>query len=435
MVLHHGRHFADEVDWESLQSSGRRAVDAPMPQTDTQTADSLLELTRALVRTPSRAGEDDYEPILTLIASWLGDHGVVSTLVPGTDGRPVGVTGMLSGPTTRSAWLLNATADTAPFGDPAAWSHGPTSGDVRDGWMYGRGSADSKAGIAVFCHVLRTLAGESSAGDGAIAFLFDVEEHTGTFGGIRAFVERLETPLAGAFIGYPGMDRVVVGARGYLRLRIHVAGEMAHSGSSQPRGVNAVVRAARLALRLQSVSLVERTSPAFPLPPKLTVCEMQGGEGFSTVPDRCQIAVDVRLTPHFDRQAALALLGGELADFDRRDPAPRPTRLEPFDSWPAYRLDENAPAALALSRAAAAILGRPVPVQVVGPSNVGNYLASRGVPATSGFGARYRALHAADECIEVASLLPVYHVYLRAARDVRTAVLAAAISASQRAER
>src|SRR5262245_26622482 len=37
--------------------------------------------------------------------------------------------------------------DVVPAGDEAAWSHGAFSGDVKDGFLYGRGAVDMKGGI------------------------------------------------------------------------------------------------------------------------------------------------------------------------------------------------------------------------------------------------------------------------------------------------
>src|ERR1700722_2388093 len=38
--------------------------------------------------------------------------------------------------------------DVVPAGDEAAWSHGAFSGDIKDGFLYGRGTVDMKGGIA-----------------------------------------------------------------------------------------------------------------------------------------------------------------------------------------------------------------------------------------------------------------------------------------------
>ncbi|NLT55117.1 MAG: M20 family metallopeptidase [Actinomycetales bacterium] len=59
-------------------------------------------------------------------------------------------------------------------------------------------------------------------------------------------------------------------------------------------------------------------------PPKVTVTSINGGASgaFSVVPDRCEVEVDVRLTPDFDADAARALLRRTLAEVDKAAPLP-----------------------------------------------------------------------------------------------------------------
>jgi acetylornithine deacetylase/succinyl-diaminopimelate desuccinylase-like protein len=61
-------------------------------------------------------------------------------------------------------------------------------------------------------------------------------------------------------------------------------------------------------------------------------------------------------------------------------------------------------------------LGADLPVGVIGPSNIGNYLSSLGVPALCGFGVRDEGIHAANERIELATIEPAYQVYRDALR-------------------
>jgi succinyl-diaminopimelate desuccinylase len=51
------------------------------------------------------------------------------------------------------------------------------------------------------------------------------------------------------------------------------------------------------------------------------VTGIAGGESFSTVPDRCDLDVDVRLTPDFDAAAARDLLRATVDDIDAAHPA------------------------------------------------------------------------------------------------------------------
>jgi Peptidase family M20/M25/M40 len=93
----------------------------------------------------------------------------------------------VAGPDHGSCWT--PALDTAPFGDEAAWTHPPTSGQIAGGWLHGRGSSDSKAGAAIFAHVAAWLRDTAGGVGGSVVLLFDVDEHTGGFGGAKAYFE------------------------------------------------------------------------------------------------------------------------------------------------------------------------------------------------------------------------------------------------------
>src|ERR1700712_172150 len=67
--------------------------------------------------------------------------------------------------------------DVVPPGDESAWTHGAFSGEVRDGFLYGRGAVDMKGGIA--CSVAATLqylAANGGQPKGSISFLITGDE-------------------------------------------------------------------------------------------------------------------------------------------------------------------------------------------------------------------------------------------------------------------
>lgn len=85
--------------------------------------------------------------------------------------------------------------------------------------------------------------------------LLDVDEHTGGFGGARAYLADAQPARpAGVMIGYPGLDEVVVGGRGLWRATITVHAPSGHSGSSKTV-VGAISRAAHLVRLLDTAEL------------------------------------------------------------------------------------------------------------------------------------------------------------------------------------
>jgi succinyl-diaminopimelate desuccinylase len=149
------------------------------------------------------------------------------------------------------------------------------------------------------------------------------------------------------------------------------------------------------------------------LPAKLTVTAIGGGEGYSMVPDLCTVNVDIRLTPALDDPAAAALLRDAAAGTDAAWPGTPPTDVEITARWPPYALPDGSPLRDALLNGAAAAGLAPV-AKVAGPSNIGNYLAGLGIPATAGFGVDYKGLHGTDERVRLDSIPAVQAAYHQA---------------------
>jgi succinyl-diaminopimelate desuccinylase len=376
--------------------------------------DAAVKLTRELVRIPSRGGVDPYDPVLDYMSSWLNEQGLVCQRLTGPAGTTVALTCVVTGAYPGPRYVLDACLDTAPFGDEAAWRFPPTSGEITSGWMHGRGSSDSKVGAAIFAHLAARLHRASDRLHGCVVLLFDVDEHTGVFGGAKAYFEGPNAPdrIDGVMIGYPGLDHVVIGGRGVLRARMHVHGVASHSGGSKttPSGI---AKAAALISDLQSMQMPGPAGPAFPLPAKLTVTAINGGEGYSTVPDLCTFNVDVRLTPALDDAVAVGLLRSRAAAVDQAWPGTQPTHVEITTRWPAFALPDDSVLRGALLDAAAQA-GLSTTAKIAGPSNIGNYLAGLGIPATAGFGVEYQGLHGTDERIRVESIPQVQAVYHQA---------------------
>ncbi len=372
-------------------------------------SDSVLDLARRLVRVPSRGGTDPAAPIVEVVAEWLVAHGIPALLLHDSERLLVGVRASAVNCRSGPLYVLNAPLDTAVFGDETTWTFPPTSGEIRNGWLCGRGSADSKSGISIFCHVAARLA-ETQGLEGSVDLVFDLEEHTGGFGGARAYFDQPAKRPDGVYIGYPGNDRIELGSRGFLRATLTVWGEAAHSGASRNRGVNAIARAAELVRELTALDLDTRTTPDFPLLPVLTVTEMEGGGSFSQVPDRCRIGIDIRLTPTFGIGEARALVEQTVREWDLNNGE---TRIDWHPGWPPYRVPQDDKLVRALQEEAQAVFSREIPTSVSGPSNIGNYLAQLGVPALCGFGVTAAGVHAADECAEIATMEPVAEVYYR----------------------
>lgn len=370
---------------------------------------SIVGMAAELVAIPSRADFDAPAHIIQYVSSWLESEGVEFELLQDEKLGAVGVLVTIKGRRPGPALCLNACLDTAPFGNEALWSRAPASGLIEEGRLWGRGAADSKTGVAILMHLARLLQKQPPA-CGRVDILFDADEHTGRFGGVRAYLASSPPPDV-VVLGYPGHERLTTGARGFLRLRIHAHGRSAHSGSVSQRGQNAVLTIVDLVQRLSQAPLPEVIEPDFPFGPAATVTGLEGGQGFSQVPDHAICSLDIRLTKQFDAAAARTWLQDVLAGGDQS------ISVEEVEHWPAYVTSADHPAVTAFRAVGERVFGNPITTYVCGPSNIGNLLSTRGIATFCGLGVGYDNIHASNEYALLDDIPRVFEVY-RAATEM-----------------
>ncbi len=127
--------------------------------------------------------------------------------------------------------------DVVPPGDEFAWTHGPFSGEVKDGFLYGRGAVDMKGGIACsVAAVLEYLRDNGGRPGGSISFLITGDEEdvsiNGTIKLLKWAAERGEK-FDHCVLGEPSNvevlgDTIKVGRRGSQSGTLHVEGVQGH---------------------------------------------------------------------------------------------------------------------------------------------------------------------------------------------------------------
>jgi len=107
-----------------------------------------LDLARALVRMNTVSRNSNLE-LIHFIRDELARHGVKSTLTFDDEGRKANLFATL-GEGKPAGVIVSGHTDTVPW-DGQDWSLDPLSAEVKDGRLYGRGSADMKGfiGLAV----------------------------------------------------------------------------------------------------------------------------------------------------------------------------------------------------------------------------------------------------------------------------------------------
>jgi acetylornithine deacetylase len=372
-----------------------------------------LEIAQALVRIPSV--NPNYDPVSPAerdvaqwIQSWGEERGFETRTQPVLNGRANVILRFRNG-ADHPHLLFNGHTDTVGV---TGMTIPPFGAEVREGRLWGRGSADMKGPLACILAAAWQLCQQPATWRGTITVGFTVDEEY-RFRGIRALMETIKEPDF-AVVGEPTSLRVVRGCKGCLRFTIHAHGRAVHSAHPE-RGRSAIVAMARAILELNSF-FDERLSqirlPVFGCSTG-SIGLIEGGSGINIVPAECAIQVDVRLLPGQDASQTHREIETHLRD-----------RMKPVKdiTWsfdppslidPAYEISAESE----LVRRACAALGRRQS-EVVFYACDASKIAEKSVPCIVLGPGDIAVAHTADESIAVDELSAGAEAYVRLAQTL-----------------
>ncbi|MGH6915067.1 MAG: M20/M25/M40 family metallo-hydrolase, partial [Geminicoccales bacterium] len=302
---------------------------------------------------------------------------------------------------------LNAHGDVVPPGE--GWSTDPYGGEIRDGWMYGRGVAVSKSDFATYAYALLALKslGAPLAGSVELHLTYD-EEAGGTIGPKRLLDEKISAPDLAISAGFT--YGIVTAHNGCLHLEVSLTGKSAHAARPET-GHDALEAATALlaALYAHREELAGTRSAIEGIgSPTLVVGLIRGGINTNVVPDAVTLRIDRRMIPEEPcaevERSLTALIEQSVAGLPGISCNVRRIMLaEPLRPVPGL---ERLTAAL--QRNAEQVLGEPVPIHGVPLYTDARHYAAAGIPTVL-YGAGPRSLteanaHAADERLPLADL-------------------------------
>jgi acetylornithine deacetylase len=317
-----------------------------------------LELARALVRMNTVSRESNLA-LIHFIRDELARHGVASTLTFDDERRKANLFATV-GAGKPAGVIVSGHTDTVPW-DGQDWSVDPLGAELRDGRLYGRGSADMKSfiGVAV-AQVPAFLAADLPF---AVHLAFSYDEETGGFGARRLIADMRERgvlPLA-CIVGEPTGMVPALAHKGVYRWRCCIKGHAAHS-SLTPQSVNAIQVGARVVGKLTDMAERWRDADSryagFDVPYTTgSVGVIEGGIADNVVPEDCRFHYEFRNLPGTD---AAEMQREVLAFAAALEPAMRAIapeagiRFETLCEMPAFLAHADDPAVLLARRLAEA---------------------------------------------------------------------------------
>jgi putative selenium metabolism hydrolase len=237
--------------------------------------------------------------------------------------------------------------DTVGIGNPQNWTFDPLGGEIRDGFVHGRGSVDQKGGPASFVTAGRILKELGFNKDLTIYFVGSVIEEDCDGLCWKYIVE--EDKIKPDFVVITEPTNLIIsrGQRGRMEMEVHFYGVSSH-GSAPERGKNAIYMASRVALEIEKLN--ERLKyDEFLGKGSITVTEIVSkSPSLCAVSDYARIHIDRRLTSGETKETALKeieeLLNGynakiELLDFLEKAYTGLEYGMEKY--YPTWKLNED----------------------------------------------------------------------------------------------
>ncbi|MBC9880089.1 succinyl-diaminopimelate desuccinylase [Bradyrhizobium sp. INPA01-394B] len=214
--------------------------------------------------------------------------------------------------------------DVVPAGDESAWSVGAFSGEVKDGFLHGRGAVDMKGGIAcsvaaVLAHLAANGGKPRADGKGSISFLITGDEEdvsiNGTIKLLKWAAERGER-FDHCVLGEPSNvetlgDTIKVGRRGSQSGTLYVDGVQGHVAYPH-RASNPVPDISRLIVAISDEPL-DHGSAQFQASNLEFVSVDVGNKAFNVIPGEARARFNIRYNDNHTQASLRELVETRLA--------------------------------------------------------------------------------------------------------------------------
>lgn len=264
---------------------------------------------------------DSNLPLIEVVAQEMRSRGIEPHIFTTDDGTKANLLATVPAAdgSTSGGVVLSGHTDVVPV-DGQSWTSAPFEPQVRDGRLYGRGTCDMKAYIAVALHTLPAML-EAELSE-PIHFALSYDEELGCLGGAVLVKQIADLGLAPrvCIVGEPTMMQVVRAHKSINSVRVTFHGVAAHS-SLTPNGVNAVEHAGAFITKMRAMATSWRTEgpydSAFPVAYSTTsVNIVEGGIAGNTVPDRCVVQLEFRTIAADDPEVVTDRLRGFVAEIE-----------------------------------------------------------------------------------------------------------------------
>ena len=301
--------------------------------------------------------------------------------------------------------------DVVPPGPLDEWGHDPFHPVIKDGFLYGRGAADMKSGLAAMLTACEEFVGRYPAHRGSIAFLITSDEEGPSVDGTRRVVEVLrerKERIDWCLVGEPSSesalgDTIKIGRRGSLSGRLTVHGIQGHI--AYPQLADNPVHAVAPALAELAARTWDRGNEHFQ-PTTFQVSNISAGTG---APNVIPGELKARFNLRFSTEQTVDGLKSSVEEVLRRHRVKH--TLEWFVSGHPFLTVPGELSAAAVRTVQEQLQITPK-LSTGGGTSDGRFIAPMGAQVIE-LGVVNETIHKVNECVRVADIDRLQRVYFR----------------------
>lgn len=300
--------------------------------------------------------------------------------------------------------------DVVPTGPLAQWASPPFTATVRDGYVYGRGSADMKSAVAAFVVTLQRFVRRWPDVAGRVGLLLTSDEEGPSIDGVRHVMQVLQARgehLDYCIVGEPSAtlqlgDTIKVGRRGSLSARLTIHGTQGHIAYPQLAD-NPIHRAAPFLNALINTQWDQGLPPFSPT--SCQISNIQAGTGATNViPGQLIIDFNFRYSPAVTVAQLQQRVEQLLQDHALRHDLQWQHSGEAFLTQPGRLV-------AATLHAIAEVTQLTAHCSTDGGTSDGRFVAPTGTEVVE-VGVVNKSIHQIDECVKISDLEPLCAIYL-----------------------
>lgn len=257
--------------------------------------DYSAEVLSEIVKIPSFSGDE--ERVIQRIKSFLDELGIENWI----DGLGNLIAKIGNG---ERSIAFDSHIDVVEPGDLHQWEFEPFSGEIKDGYVHGRGSVDQKGGAASMITAARILKEMDYNGKFTIYFTFTVQEEDCDGMCWLWIIEREELRPDYVVLTEPTDLKLNIGHRGRMEIELLFKGKSSH-GAMPHLGINAIEKASRSVLLIQELNKNLKEDPFLGKGTITPTMIKSTSPSLCAVPDSCLVHLDRRLTHGETRESAI----------------------------------------------------------------------------------------------------------------------------------